>query len=175
MPNGKFKMKYGDTESPGTFSADAPAQRFAPKEGTIKSYKELPGYQPVMGGSGALGIIGGAGIKLGLKAIPVVKGVVKKSLSNLKSFFKQAKAIKTAKPAAPKVSKPKPTPNLDQWGRPGPTLTNEYGKVLGKGDLMRRGIRPGAHGGYQVKYKTGLDAKGKQMYSWRSTHPLTHR
>jgi hypothetical protein len=171
MPNGKFKMKYGDSISPGTFRTDAPVQKFAPKGKNIK----IDPMDYLQGSSGALGIIGGAGIKLGLRAIPVVKGVVKKSLSNLKSFFKQAKAIKTAKPAAPKVSKPKPTPNLDQWGRPGPTLTNEYGKVLGKGDLMRRGIRPGAHGGYQVKYKTGLDAKGKQMYSWRSTHPLTHR
>ena len=37
---------------------------------------------------------------------------------------------------------------------------------------MRRGIRPGAHGGYQVKYKAGLDAAGKQKHGWRYTHPF---
>ena len=72
------------------------------------------------------------------------------------------------------TTKPKPpATSVDNWGRPGlPKLTNEYGKVLGKGDLMRRGIRPGAHGGYQVKYKTGLDAAGKQRHGWRYTHPF---
>ena len=97
MSNGKFKMKYGDSISPGTFRADAPVQRFAPEGGTIKSYKGL-GIPKYTGSSGAFGVIGGGAIKLGL-------GVVKKSLSNLKSFFKQTR-VKAQQSARP-VTKPK--------------------------------------------------------------------
>ena len=135
------------------------------KQGEIKLWNE--GKPNVVGASGALGLIGG------------VAGKAAKMLNfaNIRSAVKQYIG-KGAKPASggsrPLTTKPKPsTTSVDNWGRPGlPKLTNEYGKVLGKGDLMRRGIRPGAHGGYQVKYKAGLDAAGKQKHGWRYTHPF---
>ena len=119
MPNGKFKMKYGDSVSPGTFSADAPAQKFAPQDtrnrdtlkpgrsaasyfiSDIKGKVKSPGFKKdlaVFGSIAGLTPIGRTA--LGAK---VIGGVVKKSLSNLKSFFKQTKAIKTAKPVTKSV------------------------------------------------------------------------
>tara|TARA_R100000781_G_scaffold112887_1_gene80568 strand:- start:40 stop:459 length:420 start_codon:yes stop_codon:yes gene_type:complete len=130
------------------------------KKGEIKTWNE--GKPHITGGSGALGLIGG------------VLGRTIKTFSNAAKQF----IGKGAKPASGGsrllTTKPKPsTTSVDNWGRPGlPKLTNEYGTVLGKGDLMRRGIRPGAHGGYQVKYKAGLDAAGKQKHGWRYTHPF---
>jgi hypothetical protein len=135
------------------------------KSGEIKTWNE--GKPNVVGGSGALGLIGGV----------AGKAVKMLNFANIRSAVKQYVG-KGAKPASggsrPLTTKPKPSAtSVDNWGRPGlPKLTNEYGKVLGKGDLMRRGIRPGAHGGYQVKYKAGLDAAGKQKHGWRYTHPF---
>ena len=135
------------------------------KQGEIKTWNE--GKPNVVGGSGALGLIGGV----------AGKAVKMLNFANIRSAVKQYVG-KGAKPASggsrPLTTKPKPSAtSVDNWGRPGlPKLTNEYGKVLGKGDLMRRGIRPGAHGGYQVKYKAGLDAAGKQKHGWRYTHPF---
>jgi hypothetical protein len=135
------------------------------KQGEIKTWNE--GKPNIVGGSGALGLIGGV----------AGKAVKMLNFANIRSAVKQYVG-KGAKPASggsrPLTTKPKPSAtSVDNWGRPGlPKLTNEYGKVLGKGDLMRRGIRPGAHGGYQVKYKAGLDAAGKQKHGWRYTHPF---
>jgi hypothetical protein len=135
------------------------------KQGEIKTWNE--GKPNIVGGSGALGLIGGV----------AGKAVKMLNFANIRSAVKQYIG-KGAKPASggsrPLTTKPKPSAtSVDNWGRPGlPKLTNEYGKVLGKGDLMRRGIRPGAHGGYQVKYKAGLDAAGKQKHGWRYTHPF---
>ena len=135
------------------------------KQGEIKTWNE--GKPNIVGGSGALGLIGGV----------AGKAVKMLNFSNIRSAVKQYIG-KGAKPASggsrPLTTKPKPSAtSVDNWGRPGlPKVTNEYGKVLGKGDLMRRGIRPGAHGGYQVKYKAGLDAAGKQKHGWRYTHPF---
>ena len=135
------------------------------KQGEIKTWNE--GKPNIVGGSGALGLIGGV----------AGKAVKMLNFGNIRSAVKQYVG-KGAKPASggsrPLTTKPKPSAtSVDNWGRPGlPKLTNEYGKVLGKGDLMRRGIRPGAHGGYQVKYKAGLDAAGKQKHGWRYTHPF---
>ena len=162
------------------------------EKGEIKTWNE--GQPNIIGSAGSLGAIGAGGIKLGV-------GLLKKGLSKIKGFFKPSlqhssrpliinnKVVKSytpkkgtnpgSKPGRPPheiyhTTKPKPSAtSVDNWGRPGlPKLTNEYGKVLGKGDLMRRGIRPGAHGGYQVKYKAGLDAAGKQKHGWRYTHPF---
>ena len=135
------------------------------KQGEIKTWNE--GKPNIVGGSGALGLIGGV----------AGKAVKMLNFANIRSAIKQYVG-KGAKPASggsrSLTTKPKPSAtSVDNWGRPGlPKLTNEYGKVLGKGDLMRRGIRPGAHGGYQVKYKAGLDAAGKQKHGWRYTHPF---
>ena len=135
------------------------------KQGEIKTWNE--GKPNIVGGSGALGLIGGV----------AGKAVKMLNFANIRSAVKHYVG-KGAKPASggsrPLTTKPKPSAtSVDNWGRPGlPKLTNEYGKVLGKGDLMRRGIRPGAHGGYQVKYKAGLDAAGKQKHGWRYTHPF---
>ena len=135
------------------------------KPGEIKTWNE--GKPNIVGGSGALGLIGGV----------AGKAVKMLNFANIRSAIKQYVG-KGAKPASggsrSLTTKPKPSAtSVDNWGRPGlPKLTNEYGKVLGKGDLMRRGIRPGAHGGYQVKYKAGLDAAGKQKHAWRYTHPF---
>ena len=135
------------------------------KQGEIKTWNE--GKPNIVGGSGALGLIGGV----------AGKAVKMLNFANIRSAVKQYIG-KGAKPASggsrPLTTKPKPSAtSVDNWGRPGlPKLTNEYGKVLGKGDLMRRGIRPGAHGWYQVKYKAGLDAAGKQKHGWRYTHPF---
>ena len=135
------------------------------KPGEIKTWNE--GKPNIVGGSGALGLIGGV----------AGKAVKMLNFANIRSAIKQYVG-KGAKPASggsrSLTTKPKPSAtSVDNWGRPGlPKLTNEYGKVLGKGDLMRRGIRPGAHGGYQVKYKAGLDAAGKQKHGWRYTHPF---
>ena len=135
------------------------------KPGEIKTWNE--GKPNIVGGSGALGLIGGV----------AGKAVKMLNFANIRSAIKQYVG-KGAKPASGGsrylTTKPKPSAtSVDNWGRPGlPKLTNEYGKVLGKGDLMRRGIRPGAHGGYQVKYKAGLDAAGKQKHGWRYTHPF---
>ena len=135
------------------------------KPGEIKTWNE--GKPNIVGGSGALGLIGGV----------AGKAVKMLNFANIRSAIKQYVG-KGAKPASggsrSLTTKPKPSAtSVDNWGRPGlPKLTNEYGKVLGKGDLMRRGIRPGAYGGYQVKYKAGLDAAGKQKHGWRYTHPF---
>ena len=135
------------------------------KPGEIKTWNE--GKPNIVGGSGALGLSGGV----------AGKAVKMLNFANIRSAIKQYVG-KGAKPASggsrSLTTKPKPSAtSVDNWGRPGlPKLTNEYGKVLGKGDLMRRGIRPGAHGGYQVKYKAGLDAAGKQKHGWRYTHPF---
>ena len=135
------------------------------KQGEIKTWNE--GKPNIVGGSGALGLIGGV----------AGKAVKMLNFANIRSAIKQYVG-KGAKPASggsrSLTTKPKPSAtSVDNWGRPGlPKLTNEYGKVLGKGDLMRRGIRPGAHGGYQVKYKAGLDAAGKQKHGLRYTHPF---
>ena len=135
------------------------------KPGEIKTWNE--GKPNIVGGSGALGLIGGV----------AGKAVKMLNFANIRSAIKQYVG-KGAKPASggsrSLTTKPKPSAtSVDTWGRPGlPKLTNEYGKVLGKGDLMRRGIRPGAHGGYQVKYKAGLDAAGKQKHGWWYTHPF---
>ena len=91
MSNGKFKMKYGDSISPGTFRADAPVQRFAPKGELVDMPKPV-----ITGGSGALGIIGGvAG-----KAVKLL------NIANIRSTIKQYLG-KGAKPAATTVTKPK--------------------------------------------------------------------
>ena len=135
------------------------------KKGEIKTWNE--GKPNMVGSSGALGLIGG----IAGKAVKML------NFANIRSAVKQYVG-KGAKPASggsrSLTTKPKPSAtSVDNWGRPGlPKLTNEYGTVLGKGDLMRRGIRPGAHGGYQVKYKAGLDAAGKQKHGWRYTHPF---
>ncbi len=135
-------------------------------KGEIKTWNE--GKPNVVGSSGALGLIGGiAGRAVKMLNFANIRSAVKQYVG--KGGAKTQQSLR-----GPSIPKPKPpaTP-VDNWGRPGlPKLTNEYGKVLGKGDLMRRGIRPGAHGGYQVKYKTGLDAAGKQKHGWRYTHPF---
>jgi hypothetical protein len=135
-------------------------------KGEIKTWNE--GKPNIVGSSGALGLIGG----IAGRAVKML------NFANIRSAVKQyvgkggAKTQQSLRGSS--IPKPKPpATSVDNWGRPGlPKLTNEYGKVLGKGDLMRRGIRPGAHGGYQVKYKTGLDAAGKQRHGWRYTHPF---
>ena len=147
------------------------------KQGEIKTWNE--GKPNVVGSAGALGLIGG----IAGRAVKLFSNTAKQYLRNNTTTLNMRSAVKQylgkgAKPASggsrPLTTKPKPSAtSVDNWGRPGlPKLTNEYGKVLGKGDLMRRGIRPGAHGGYQVKYKAGLDAAGKQKHGWRYTHPF---
>tara|TARA_R110000751_G_scaffold263_1_gene1241 strand:+ start:234 stop:842 length:609 start_codon:yes stop_codon:yes gene_type:complete len=92
-----MNQNNGDLPKFSSTKEDAPGYVPPKDSGELKNVSELPGYEPIQGSSGSLGIIGGAGIKLGF-------GVVKKSLSNLKSFFKQTKAIKTAKPKAIKTA-----------------------------------------------------------------------
>ena len=166
------------------------------KQGEIKTWNE--GKPNIVGGSGALGLIGGVAGKavkmlnfanirsavkqyIGKGAKPASGGSRPLIINNkiVKSYTPKKGTNPGSKPGRPPheiyhTTKPKPSAtSVDNWGRPGlPKLTNEYGKVLGKGDLMRRGIRPGAHGWYQVKYKAGLDAAGKQKHGWRYTHPF---
>ena len=148
------------------------------KQGEIKTWNE--GKPNVVGSAGALGLIGG----IAGRAVKLFSNTAKQYLRNNTTTLNMRSAVKQylgkggakTQQSLRGSSIPKPKPpatSVDNWGRPGlPKLTNEYGKVLGKGDLMRRGIRPGAHGGYQVKYKAGLDAAGKQKHGWRYTHPF---
>jgi len=54
MSNGKFKMKYGDSVSPGTFREDAPAQKFKKETTTTNKRPSWLGQksQPGIPGGG---------------------------------------------------------------------------------------------------------------------------